>query len=559
MITLTYPLFFWVTTLVIMLLALSRFFQESRMLRVWRQYMEAGFELRFRGHKPRHRIPRLWLRLLALWLGVLALAQPMGALQEATQWVKGRDWMLVLDGSRSMDAEDVQPSRLEQAKEWLRAWMQQHKGDRMGLVAFAGNAEVLVPITEDAHFVTEHMLRLSPSDMDAQGTDVGLALEVALRSLQAGSLGGTDETGNRAFEGIVLVSDGEDHEAHAIEVASMIQTAGLSLIVLGIGTEEGAPIPIRDANGDITDSLRDANGQIVLTKFNPSFLQNLAKEGGGNFVHLSRAATLPKSEGSGGESERRLVHREPLYPYVLGLMLFVLALESFLLWAPLLCIGLEAKAEPIAETRAYFSNKMAIKKSQEEKPDEGMQALHDAQVDLPDSPVLEWNQGLLSIQKGQGESGRSHFRRSAELAKKVDPKKAKEMELKALYNEAKSFELEGSYKQAREGYVKTIREAKAVGAKELVKMAQKNLALLNKKEDQPQPKPSGEPDPQASGSPEKAQKGEQGEKEPQPRDFKSDKLKEEDAEQVFQTLEAQERKASEKQKERQGSRKAKDW
>jgi Ca-activated chloride channel family protein len=223
---------------------------------------------------------RLGLHASSLALLALALARPQcGTATEVTRR-PGVDLVLVLDASRSMLARDAAPDRLGRAKLELSALLDALPGHRVGLVAFAGTAYVLCPLTTDRAAVRLFLRGVDARDLPAQGTSLAEALRAA-RELLLGA-----ERGARS-RALLLVTDGEDHEGGAEAAARALAEDGVRLFVLGAGTAAGAPIPLLDAADAVAGYKKDRSGETVITRRDDAALARLAAEGGGEVFDLT--------------------------------------------------------------------------------------------------------------------------------------------------------------------------------------------------------------------------------------------------------------------------------
>lgn len=231
---------------------------------------------------------RKWKTLLeALTIAclILALARPQtGA---STQKIKseGVELMFVVDVSQSMMAEDIKPSRLDLAKRELTRFLELGGGDKVGIVAFAGSAALLSPVTTDKSALMMYLDSLTPDSVSTQGTNFKEALQQAQAAFERGGIE-KDETTTVA-RAIIIASDGEDNEEGAVTKAKELEQSGIRIFSLAFGTEKGAPIPIRDRRGHLVGYRKDDNGQVILTKTKGTILQELANVGGGSFYHVT--------------------------------------------------------------------------------------------------------------------------------------------------------------------------------------------------------------------------------------------------------------------------------
>ncbi len=203
---------------------------------------------------------------------ILALGQPQfGAkLHEVTR--KGVEIMLAVDVSNSMLAEDFAPNRLERTKNAVNRLIEQLDKDRVGMVVFAGDAYIQLPITSDYISAKSFVNGLNPNMVPVQGTSLARALEVATRSF-------SDQS--RQSRAIILITDGESHDDDPIAAAQLAKEQGVVVYTVGIGTPEGAPITIGG------ETIKDENGQMVVSKLDEQTLQQIAVLTGGSYVRAT--------------------------------------------------------------------------------------------------------------------------------------------------------------------------------------------------------------------------------------------------------------------------------
>lgn len=220
---------------------------------------------------------RLALMLLALTLGVVALAGPRWGFRWEDLEREGLSLVVVLDVSSSMDATDVSPSRMERARRKVMDLADMLEGDRVGLVIFAAGAYPRMPLTLDYDALQQMARESDSSTLKAQGSDLGAAIDTA-----AALLGHGDSAADKA---ILIVSDGEDQIGDAEEAAKRAADAGVHIYALGVGSDQGAPIPL--AEGGFK---KDRDGTLVLTKLHEDTLKAVAQAGAGAYVRASAGA-----------------------------------------------------------------------------------------------------------------------------------------------------------------------------------------------------------------------------------------------------------------------------
>jgi len=234
---------------------------------------------------PRRKIWRAILFVSALFLIAFTLARPQAGGKARLSRQRGLDLVVALDFSKSMLAKDVYPSRLERAKHELENLMDRLAGDRIGLVAFAGEP-LTYPPTTDYAALKLFWRDLSPWDMPVGGTAVGRALRasldllVRLRSQEAASHDGRGQA-------ILLLTDGEDNESEPLEVAEAASKLGIKVFTVGIGSRSGELIPQYDENGAgaVVGYLKDESGKYVTSKLAEDMLIQIAGKTGGEYIH----------------------------------------------------------------------------------------------------------------------------------------------------------------------------------------------------------------------------------------------------------------------------------
>nr|BFD66078.1 VWA domain-containing protein [Bdellovibrio sp. HAGR004] len=221
------------------------------------------------------------LQVLAVLCFVLALARPQ--MGESQQEVKseGVEIIFAVDVSESMMAEDVKPSRLAQAKAELSRLVDLMPGNKVGIVAFAGSAALLSPLTNDPGAIKMYLESLEPSSVSSQGTNFTEALKISKEAFERGGVT-TDDT-VKVTRVILIASDGEDHEQGALDEAKKMAQEGIRIFSLAYGTEKGGAIPVRDGMGFLKGYKKDRQGQTILTTVKGDALRALAEAGQGSF------------------------------------------------------------------------------------------------------------------------------------------------------------------------------------------------------------------------------------------------------------------------------------
>ena len=212
------------------------------------------------------------LLLTALALLIVMVARPQFGTKISHEKRTGIETIICMDISNSMLAEDVAPSRLDRAKMMVENLVDNFTNDKIGLIVFAGDAFIQLPITSDYVSAKMFLSTIDPSMMATQGTDIAAAISMASHSF-------TQQEG--VGKAIIVITDGEDHEGGALEAAKEAQDMGMRVYVLGVGSPNGAPIPV--GNGDY---LKDNTGQTVMTGLNEEMCRQVAQAGGGAYIHV---------------------------------------------------------------------------------------------------------------------------------------------------------------------------------------------------------------------------------------------------------------------------------
>ena len=233
---------------------------------------------------------KLFLEVVVISLFVVAIARPQFGKSSKKAKSEGVDLILMIDVSRSMLAEDVRPSRLSLAKRELMRLIDLGGGDRIGLIAFAGSAILLSPVTTDTSALKMFIESLTPESVSTQGTDFKQALLAAEEAFENGGLKeGEDSVVTRA---IVIASDGEDNEPGAIEQAKkLLEKMRIHIFTLAFGTPKGGAIPVRDEHGNLRGYRKNKQGKVILTQTQGTILKKLAEAGMGSFRHVAFGGT----------------------------------------------------------------------------------------------------------------------------------------------------------------------------------------------------------------------------------------------------------------------------
>lgn len=235
----------------------------------------------FEGFSEGRARVRIVLASAAAFFTALALSGPVRGWTVREVQRKGLDLVVCIDTSRSMLVRDLRPDRLDRARREVAGLLERLRGDRVALIAFAGDAREVAPLTHDRTTLRQLLETLSPEDNEQGGTDLGAALERAL---------GLFDGRSGAHEAIVLLTDGEDLEGHGLEVARTAAERGIRVFVVGMGTPEGGKIPVLRPDGR-EGFLTDGEGREVISALDGESLAELAAATGGEYLSTAQSVT----------------------------------------------------------------------------------------------------------------------------------------------------------------------------------------------------------------------------------------------------------------------------
>ncbi len=275
-------------------------------------------------YSPRRERNKFILLLIALVFIVLAVARPQSGAKLRERQSSGVEMIVAVDVSNSMLAQDFAPTRLERTKAAIDHLLHDTGQDRVGLVVFAGDAYVQLPVTADRATARQFADRLSPDMVSRQGTAIGAAIELATASFSAG---------NDSGRVMIIISDGENHEDDALAAAKAAAEQGITIYTIGIGTPEGAPILLGD------DYVRDERGETVVSHLDEKALQDIALATGGAYVRATNqdfgleeiVAKIRETEGAR--------HTAPIYEQYDEYFQWMLAAALLFLVAEFLMLG----------------------------------------------------------------------------------------------------------------------------------------------------------------------------------------------------------------------------
>lgn len=273
--------------------------------------------------KKRPRIKFTILNLAFAFI-IVGLANPQIGSKLEEMKRKGVEIIIALDVSNSMMAEDIKPNRLERAKRTISQLIDKLHGDKVGLIVFAGKAYIQMPTTTDYRAAKMFLSSISPGIVPVQGTAVGEAIDLGMNSFTK------DNEKNKV---LLVITDGENHEEDAITKAEAASGKGINIYTIGMGLPKGTPIPVVDRFGR-KDYRRDKNGEVVITKLNENFLQEIAATANGSYIPATQLDDLINDFQKMDQQEfesKRYSDYEDRFQYFFGFAFVLLLLEWIIL------------------------------------------------------------------------------------------------------------------------------------------------------------------------------------------------------------------------------------
>lgn len=273
------------------------------------------------------------LKLLFLLLGItfltLGLVNPKIGTKLETVKREGVDIVFALDVSKSMLAEDIAPNRIEKAKRLISEIINQLASDRIGIIAYAGQAFPQLPITTDYGAAKMFLQSMNTDMLTSQGTAINEAVELATTYYD------DEEQTNRV---LFIVSDGEDHsEGSALDAVELAVEEGIRIFTIGVGKSKGAPIPIKH-NGVVESLKKDAQGEVVISRLNQKVLEDIADEGNGEYIDgtnteeaVNRMKELLNQMDKTEFEAKQFAEYKDQFQWFLGAGLLFLFLDVFIL------------------------------------------------------------------------------------------------------------------------------------------------------------------------------------------------------------------------------------
>lgn len=406
---------------------------------------------------------RAALQVLGTLFIVLALAGPEIGQKLETVTVKGGSVFILFDCSDSMLAEDFKPTRLEKSKRMLAGLLEKMHGNRVGIIAFAGEAYVYCPMTFDLSTAKQFLKSIEPGMIPQPGTHIGSAIRLAVSRM-----GGEKGSGS-----IVLLTDGEDHKSDPEGAAKEAKDQDIRIFAIGIGNPDGEPIPVRDASGSVTGYRKNKNGEVVLSRLGEAALAGIATATGGSYFRASDAeqeidllADQLKDGGKNLLTQKRNVY-ENRYQWFLatGLLLWLIA-ESLAVWtkrgakgsgrvaglALLVLLSTLLQGVSVEASAAGFREKMREggKRYDRGMYSEAAESYNEAQQEKPSDRRANFNRGGALYKMNDWDGAQEEFQKSAMGSDRG-------LSADSLYNLGNTLFQQGKYKEAAEAYKQDLK------------------------------------------------------------------------------------------------------
>lgn len=405
-------------------------------------------------------VGRIALLLFAMQCFVFVAAQPQWG--EATRRVQrqGIDVVLAMDASRSMLAEDVPPSRLGAAASEVNSLLERLSGDRVGLVIFAGFAFTQSPLTSDYGAIRLYVDRLNPASIPAQGTAIGRAIREGTELLTGGGDEGFRRSNNQL---IIVISDGEDHETEPVEAAAAAAEAGIRVYTVGLGTESGGRIPVRDRAGNLTGWFTDRRGEVVVTRLADAQLREVAAAGNGGYQRYAGPGSVARfiedaiedfeEEELSSALRTQYVDRPEFFviPGLLALLAHLMLVERTRrsLASALVVATLLTGCQPIEHRDPNV--RRAAEASNEGNHDQALAEIEGAGAPTRENPAFFYNRGLIYERLSNAEEAAEDYLNA--LGASED-----ETRLRSLVGLGNSLFMQEDFESARERYERALRE-----------------------------------------------------------------------------------------------------
>ena len=446
-----YFLYLWLVPAVLVFYVFAHKLWQKRVHRLVQN--ETLLSKLIEGHRKNEWLIRAILMTLAVLCFVLALARPQWGDEKRTAQRKGVDIIFMVDTSLSMLAEDVKLNRLDKAKFEIETFIRNLRGDRVGMVTFAGSGFLQTPLTLDHAAFLLFLNAVQVGFLPDPGTSLFSAVDLAIRAFPQKEL---------KYKALILFTDGEDQEGGVEKAIEEAKQANVRIYCIGLGTAEGEPIPLKNEKGERSGFKKDRNGQMVLTRLNQPLLERLAKETGGIYLPATPGEKevdiiLKHLRGWGEQqfAEKMVVEREDQYQVFLILALIFLFAEMLVrrknkkspalmacLAAFFLFTGfLETSQDTVKKGNEHFQNK---------RYQSALEAYRKVQVKNPDAPEVLYDLGTALYKVDSLQESAQDLEAASKTAQ--DPL----LKSRALYNAGNVQYRLGNFEEAIDSYKKAL-------------------------------------------------------------------------------------------------------
>jgi len=463
-----------------------------------------------------------YLLMLSVFFLILALARPQWGTRLVTVTREGIDIVIAIDVSASMSATDIKPNRISKAKQEVNGLLDKLKGDRVGIVVFAGSAFIFCPLTLDYKAAQMFLDNVEIGVIPKPGTALGDAIRTSI-------LGFNQK--EKKHKVLILLTDGEDHQSEPLQAAEEAAQAGIKIYSIGIGTEAGEPIPIQDEKGFVAGFKKDEAGNVVLSRLDQTTLQKIALNSGGKYYQATTGEMeLDKiyNEVSGMEKKELqgnlIIQYEERYQFFLLFGLLFMIAEFFISDRKKVVQKIPMATESLAKVGAItliflFSlgslawgdsySSLNNKGNQMYKKGDFKKALefyNQAGIEKPDSPEIRYNLGNSLHQQKQWEGALQNYQKA--LQSTADMNQAQ-----IYYNLGNTFYRLDQYPEAIETYKKCLEiNPNDEDAKYNLEYTKKKLQEKKNQQKQPQSKNQKNKDKQKQNQKDQAQNQDKQEK-----------------------------------------------
>ncbi len=481
-----------ISTFILIFVFATLFFQIHRQKKLSKWIKKEHWNSIIPEFSEKKFLAKWYLFVAGMFFILFSLLRPQWGEHEEIIDSKGMDILFVLDLSNSMLSEDVNPSRLARSQSFIKKTLPQLSDDRVGIIGFAGRSFLAVPLTTDFDYVNEITDSISPSAIYDQGTEIGNAIDVAIKAFERG---GSDT--RKTSRAIVLISDGEDFGKNPLDVAARIKDFGAGFFAFGVGSPEGGPIPVRSENGILQNYKKDRSGKTIISRTNPDLLSKIATAGGGKYFEISNVddasyilAKQLSSFHKDSTKEQRKVTKIDRYQYFLTIGIILLIVSLSISYQPILqkplfflvlLLFLGSSPAESQTWNGYWKNKQGIWKYNQNQFEDSAKSFEAARNHEKDNPILEFNEATSLAKAKKNEDAVFHFE---ETTKKALNQGDFDTAAKSLYNEGIVQKQNQNFEEAFRKLTNSIEMAKISNQPELEKKAR--MALLKTAQEQQQ-------------------------------------------------------------------------